>query len=246
MTHAEPRRVALVTGAAVRVGRSIALELADAGFDIALHHHHSEDAARQTADEIRNRGARAHLIRADLTRPGAPAQLIEDVLSAFGRLDALINSAAVFIADAPGTIDPSAARAQIELNLIAPMLLSCAAAEALADGDGGAIVNIADARLEQPMRGYLSYTAAKAGLVGLTRALARDLAPRVRVNAVAPGAVAFPDAMPAAQRELILSQVPLGRAGEPADVARAVRYLVCEAPFVTGQVLAIDGGRCLR
>jgi pteridine reductase len=238
-------KLALVTGAARRVGKAIALELARAGCDVAVHYCSSEADAQATAAEIRRLGRRAEPARADLADPDAPIRLIADVQAALGPPDILVNNAAAFWADDHESLNADESVRQLKINLLAPMLLCAACWPSFQKRGAGKIVNLCDARLDQPMRGYLTYTVSKAGLVGLTRSLARSMAPVVQVNGVAPGAVAFPDAMEPAMRESILRKVPLRRQGGPEDVARVVRFLVGEADYVTGQIWLVDGGRCL-
>jgi pteridine reductase len=225
-------RVALVTGAGVRVGNAIARDLARHGWEVAAHYR-----------THRPRGFAAAL-QADLARPDGPASLAAAFRARFRRLDLLVNGAAAFDALAVEETDAAAFDAQMDLNARAPLLLVKALLPLLRRSRGS-VVNVADVGGGLvPWRGFAAYAASKAALVRLTECLALDLAPAVRVNAVAPGTVLWPEAYPAALRRRLVARIPLGRAGEPGDVAEAVRYLA-GAPFVTGAVLPVDGGRHL-
>jgi pteridine reductase len=234
-------RIALVTGAGVRVGRAIAEELGRAGASVAVHYGHSERGARAAVRAIEAGGARARAFPADLRESANAAMLVRDVLAWGGRLDILVCSAAAFERRPFEQIDEQAWRDMLALNLEAPFRLAQAAAPALRK-KRGAIINILDVAAYHAWRGYAHYAAAKAGLAMITQVLALELAPRVRVCGVAPGTVAFPPDYPPADRRRGLSRIPLGRVGSPADVARAVRFL-CTADYVTGAVLPVDGGR---
>jgi len=236
-------RTVLVTGAGVRVGRAIALELGGAEARVAVHYARSVTGARGTVraiEAMRGAGA-ARAFAADLATPANAAGLVGEVVRWAGRLDVLVCSAAAFDRRPFEEIDERAWRDMMALNLEAPFRLAQAAAPHLRKR-GGVIVNILDVAAFHAWKGYAHYSTAKAGLAMLTRILALELAPRVRVAAVAPGTVAFPDDYPAAERERIVARIPLGRVGAPADVARAVHYL-CTADYVTGSVVTVDGGR---
>ena len=242
-------RVVLVTGAARRVGAAIARELHAAGAAVALHYRHAVDEAAALAAELNEkRAASASALAADLLSPAAPRTLVAEVLAQFGRLDGLVNNASSFFPAPLAAIDQAQWDDLIGTNLRAPLFLAQAAAPELTR-QCGAIVNIVDIHAERPLAGYLLYSVAKSGLVGLTRALAQELAPAVRVNAVAPGAIAWPedDANPfdTAERARIVGQTLLRRTGDPADIAAAVRFLLAEAPYVTGQIFNVDGGRSI-
>jgi pteridine reductase len=226
------RRVALVTGAGVRVGAAIARHLARHGWTVAGHYR-----------SHRPRGLAAAL-PADLAAPGGPDALAAAFRARFGRLDLLVNSAAGFEARPLRATDAAAFDAQMDLNARAPLLLTRALAPLLRRSRG-AVVNVADVGGGLvAWRGYSAYVASKAALVRITEALALELAPAVRVNAVAPGTVLWPPWYGPARRRALARAIPLGRAGTPEDVAGAVRYLA-EAPYVTGAVLPVDGGRRL-
>jgi len=237
-------RAALVTGAGRRVGRAIALALGGRGMRVAVHYNGSEDGARETARSIETGGGPpATLFQADLGADGAAARLVDAVADTFGGLDVLVNSAAVMLRTPIGEVTEKQWDAMFALNLRAPFFASQAAAARLSDG--GAIVNIADLAAFETWPGYVPHGITKAGVVQMTRALARALAPRIRVNAVAPGAVMLPDDWDARAAERLVSTTPLRRLGDPADVARAVLYLL-DADYVTGETLLVDGGRHVR
>ncbi len=236
---------ALVTGSAVRLGRAIALALGGAGCDVALHHWHSVTAVGEVASAIAALGRRAVPIRADLSDPRTCASVVATARRELAGLDVLICSAAVFLPGDLATTTLADWETHMALNLRAPWLLSQALVAGLGDGERAKIVNVSDARVRHPARGYLAYRVSKAAVTHLTELLALDLAPRVTVNAVAPGAVLPPpgdeDAAFAAR---VASSVPLRRAGGAEAVADAVLYLL-RADFVTGVVLPVDGGEYL-
>lgn len=239
----------LVTGAGRRIGAAITRALHGAGMRVVLHCHRSRAEAEFLAASLEAaRPGSAAVLQADLLDVDRLPALVERAAGAFGRLDALVNNASTFHATPMGAITPAAWDDLVGSNLRAPLFLAQAAAPHLRTARG-AIVNIVDIHAERPLPGYPVYSVAKAGLAGLTRALAIELAPEVRVNGVAPGAILWPeggDDFPAAERERIERQTPLARTGNPAEVAGAVKYLLLDAPFVTGQILAVDGGRSLH
>lgn len=242
-TAASP--VILVTGAARRVGAEIARTLHATGAHVVLHYRNSAAEARALADELdRLRPGSASLAHGDLKDDGVPAALIDALLATHDRLDAVVNNASSFFPTPLGHIDAAAWTELIGSNLKGPLFLSQAAAPMLRR-QRGAIVNIVDIHAERPLRNYPLYCAAKAGLLGLTRALALELAPDVRVNGVSPGAIEWPEdgQFPPEQRDEIVRHTLLGRIGSAADIARTVRFLLFDAPYVTGQILAVDGGR---
>ncbi|MEK6243617.1 MAG: pteridine reductase [Pseudomonadota bacterium] len=239
-------KVVLVTGAARRIGAAIARRLHASGANVLLHYRGAEaEAASLEAELNATRAKSASKVKADLLAPIAPRALVSAALERFGRLDVLVNNASTFYPTAVGSIEAGHWEDLMGSNLRAPLFLAQQAAPQLKK-NGGAIVNVADIHAERPLKGYLVYSIAKAGLVALTRALALELAPEIRVNGVAPGAIAWPEdgQFEPPERERIVATTPLARLGSPGDIARAVHFLVC-APFVTGQILAVDGGRSL-
>mgnify|MGYP000920919861 FL=1 len=237
--------VVLVTGAARRVGAEIARQLQAAGARVALHFRSSRGDAEALAADLNGiRPGSAAIFQADLLDSASLPGLVSAVVERFGRLDGLVNNASSFFPTALGQIDDAAWLDLMGSNLKAPLFLSQAAAPHL-KLSGGAIINIVDIHAERPLKGYPLYCAAKAGLLGLTRALALELAPEVRVNGVAPGAIEWPDdgQFPAAERQAIVAHTLLGRIGAPSDIARTVRFLLFDAPYITGQIIPVDGGR---
>jgi pteridine reductase len=245
MTEGVPaaRPVALVTGAGRRIGRAIALALAERGYDLAVHYNASLAGAEETANEAARAAVTARLFGADLTQPAAPARLVQTVVRDCGRLDVVVNSAAVMLRTPVGEVTPEAWDLILHLNLRAPFFIAQAAAPHLPEG--GVIINIADLSAFETWPGYLPHGASKAGVVHLTRGLARALAPRVRVNGVAPGTVLLPDGWDAESAQRLLETTPLARWGSPADVVQAVLYLL-DATYVTGETIIVDGGRHVR
>lgn len=236
---------ALITSAGVRLGRATALQLAQAGFDLTLHVHRSRDGAEAVAAEARALGRRVEILQADLSSAEDCARLAAETLAS-GPLDALVNNAALYERRALAEITLAEWEQMLAVNTRAPFLLIQALAPSLAQSTltgGGAVVNIGDIGGERPEPGFAHYSVSKAGILMLTRCLAAELAPRVRVNAVSPGAVLFPVEMPAAERATILSTVPLAREGRAEDIAAAVVFLITQAPYVTGHTLNVDGGR---
>jgi pteridine reductase len=237
-------KVALVTGAGTRVGRVIALALGRAGMRVGVHYAGSQKGARQTADEIIAAGSDARTLPGDLTDPATGPRLVEHVAKVFGSIDVLVNSAAVMLRTPVGEVLVEDWDAMFALNLRAPFFLSQAAARAMGDR-GGVIVNIADLAAFETWRNYIPHTITKAGIVQMTRGLAHALAPKVRVNAIAPGPVLLPDGWTKEQADKLIATTPLARLGTPDDVAQAVLYLL-SADYVTGETILVDGGRHVR
>ena len=237
-------KVALVTGAARRIGAAIARRLHASGASVIVHYRGAEPEAASLEKELNAlRAGSALRLKGDLLAPIAPKALIGAALERWGRIDLLVNNASAFYPTPMGEIEAGHWEDLVGSNLRAPLFLSQAAAPHLAQAQGS-IVNIADLHARRPLKGYLVYSVAKSGLAALTCALALELAPSVRVNAVAPGAIAWPEdgQFESKERERIVASTPLRRMGTPEDVARAVHFLAT-APFVTGHVLAVDGGR---
>jgi len=250
MSRAEPEtlegKCALITGAARRIGAAIAELLHNHGARVAIHHRGSEPEAAALSDRLNlQRPDSASIFAGDLATAGAPESLVDAVVSWSGRLDILVNNASSFYPTPLGSITEEQWTDLTGSNLKIPLFLSQAALPHLRERRG-VIVNIIDIHAKRPLRDHAVYVSAKAGLAMLTRALAKDLAPDVRVNAVAPGAIAWPEnGMDDAVKENIASQIPLGRSGEPADIARSVLFLARDATYSTGHILAIDGGRSI-
>lgn len=239
------RPVALVTGAARRIGRQIALELAAHGHDVAVHCHHSRAEAEATAAELHALGARAAVVVADLADEADCRGLVPQVLDHFGRLDAVVNNASLFAYDSAQTAGSVQLERHWRTNTAAPIALAQALAAHVAEREGqGCVVNLLDQKLWNPNPDYFSYTLSKAALREATVLLAQALAPRVRVVGVAPGVTLLSGPMSAEEYAKAHRMTPLGRSSTPEDVARAVRYLI-ESPAITGTTLIVDGGQHL-
>lgn len=239
------RRCILITGGARRIGAETARELHALGFDIAIHYRHSASGAQTLADELnRLRPDSADVFAADLNQVEVFPALVESVVARFGGLYGLVNNASSFFPTPLGQIGLAEWDDLVGSNLRAPLFLAQAAAAHL-QASGGCIVNITDVHAERPLKGFPVYNAAKGGLLNLTRSLAIELAPKVRVNAVAPGPIEWPedDTFPEAERAAIVEHTLLKRIGAPSDIARTVRFLIADAPYITGQVINVDGGR---
>ena len=241
-----PAKVALVTGAAKRVGADIVRVLHAAGFAIALHYRGSLAEAKALKDELENiRVDSVALFQCDLNQLSGIADLVTQVLSHFGRLDALVNNASSFYPTPIGEISVAQIQDLFASNAFAPLLLAQAAAPALRQAQG-AIVNIVDIYADRPLPRYTPYCMAKAALVAATYALARELGPEVRVNGIAPGNIIWSNNMEKAETpEIVLERTALKRQGGPTDIAATVKFLLMDAPYITGQILRVDGGRWL-
>jgi pteridine reductase len=239
-------RCVLVTGGAKRLGAAIGQRLHGAGANLLVHYHRSRPAAKQLVAELQSaRAGSAHAIAADLLDTDTLPALVDAALNRYGRLDVLVNNASTFYPTPPGAITAAQFDDLVGTNLRAPLFLSQAAAPALR-ATAGLIINMVDIHGLRPLRDHCVYSAAKAGLVMLTKSLARELGPEVRVNAIAPGPVLWPErGLDASIRDEIVAKTALKRAGSPDDVARAAYFLAVDAPYVTGQVITVDGGRSL-
>lgn len=238
--------VALVTGAGSRVGRCISLRLARAGFDVGVHFHQSTEPAETLAREVAVLDRRADLFSADLSELREVEGLVEVVAGSMGRVDVLVNNAAVFEPDVPTEVDPDLWDRTMRVNVRSPAILSDALFRHVrARGEGGRIVNICDIAAERPWRGYQAYSASKAALLALTRATARTMAPHVQVNAVSPGIVEGTAGLDPDRIGRVVDRIPLGRLARPSDVAEAVLFFVIASEYITGQVLCVDGGRSI-
>ena len=242
-------KVILITGGAKRVGAAICRMLHAGGAKLMIHYRQSASEARALQAELNlQRPNSVAIIHGDLLNLAVLPKLVQETVQHFGRLDVLINNASSYYATELGDIGDDQWQDLIGSNLKAPLFLSQAAAAELTKTKG-CIINITDMHVERPKKGYIVYSVAKAGLVTLTKSLAHEMAPDVRVNAVAPGPVMWPEDNPQfdeVYRKRVISQTLLKRIGEGDDVAKAVRFLIQDAPFMTGQVIAVDGGRSLN
>jgi pteridine reductase len=253
MTEETTRPVAVVTGGARRIGRAIIEHLHGRGFDIALHYHRSADSAQALAAQLcEQRADSCHLFRADLLDATQVSALARELLSQYSAIDLLVNNASGFAPTPIEATTPAQFNNMLDSNLRAPYFLIQGLLPALRGpalhSRRASIVNILDAHVQRPLRDYNVYTAAKAGLASLTQSLAVELAPLVRVNGIAPGAILWPEddaAFDSEARNALITKTPLQRLGDPSDIARAVGFLACDAPFITGQVIVVDGGRSL-
>jgi pteridine reductase len=242
---AEQRKVALVTGGAKRVGRAIVERLAASGFDGAFTYLSSEQAAEELRRSLAGRGASFLPIPADLTRPGESIEQVASALTAaFGRLDVLVNSASLYQQATLAQTTLEASRRLWAIHVESPMLL-CQRFEPQLRKSRGSVVNMVDGLAERPWPQYLAYCASKAGLWNLTLGLARELAPEVTVNGIAPGVVEWPDDYPEPEKQKYLKRVPLARPGTPQDVAETVHFLCTAGRYITGQIIRLDGGRSI-
>ncbi len=237
-------RVALVTGGARRVGRAIALTLAKRKAHVAFSYRSSAREAKQTAEELEAHGVTALPIRADLTRNADIERLVARVARTFGRLDVLVNSAANFERVAFSELTERHWDAALDTNLKGPFLCALHASRVMRR-HGGKIINVADWAGVKPYKDYLPYCVSKAGVIGLTKALAKELAPRIQVMAVAPGPVMAPQELSAAARARIARRVPLKRWGSPQDIANTVLFLIEGTDFMTGSTVFVDGGQLI-
>ena len=239
-------KVALVTGAAKRVGRVIALALARRGASVAVHYNTSAAEAERTAGEITSLGVESMTVKAELTREADVAAMIKTVAGRMGRLDVLVNNAAVFFKTPLDTVTEKEWDRTLGPNLKGPFLCSVhAGRQMLTQPEGGAIVSIADWAGLRPYKDYLPYCISKAGVIALTQGLARMLAPKVRVNAVGPGPVMVPSDLPTGEAREIMEKTPLKRHGAPEDIAAAVVFLLEGSDYITGAFLPVDGGRLI-
>jgi NAD(P)-dependent dehydrogenase (short-subunit alcohol dehydrogenase family) len=236
--------VVLITGAAQRVGRAVALDLAARGAHVAFSYYAAHEPWQETLAAIAQAGRPGFAMQADLTQPAQARALVQATLSRFGRIDVLINNASVWLKQPALEIEEAAWEAEMALNAKAPFILSQAVAPPMLRQGGGVIINMTDLSAFQAWPGYAHHAASKAALVALTRVLAAEWAPHIRVNAIAPGTVLLPDDADEAKRQWAIEKSLLKRIGSPDDVARTVRYLI-EEDFATGAVYFVDGGRSL-
>jgi NAD(P)-dependent dehydrogenase (short-subunit alcohol dehydrogenase family) len=239
-------KVALVTGAGRRLGRAIAISLADRGAILAIHYWNSRTPAEEVAAQIEHAGGRAKSFRANLEHVSEIEQMTAQVLAAFGRIDVLINSASIFVRKPFDEITERDWDANLDTNLKAPFFLSKFAGTAMRRNGAGKIINLGDWAGIRPYKNYIPYSVSKAGLIGLTRALAKALAPEVQVNCIALGPVMPPDDYDAAAIDRLSKATLTKRLGSPEDVVRAVLFLCEGTDYATGSTLMLDGGRILN
>ncbi len=238
-------RTVLITGAARRIGAEIARTLHQAGANIALHCRSSFGEAQKLADELENqRSQSVAIITAELSEPQSAYSVISATLQSFQRLDAVVNNAALFESGGWSPADLEQWEKLQAINVRAPWLLTEAARSHLSDAKG-CVVNLLDIYAARPLRGYLSYSTSQTALLGLTRTMAMELAPEVRVNGIAPGAILWPDEDDGRDRQAIVDSTALKRLGNPADIAAAALFLIRDARYMTGEILTVDGGRSL-
>lgn len=238
-------KVALVTGAAKRVGREIALVLAENGCHIVLHYHTSRKEALKTAAQIKKHGSQVILVKADVTKSDQVKKAVKSAVKAFGKIDILVNNAAVFKRTPFPNISELDWDRHIDTNLKGPFLFCKEVTPQMLRRKSGKIINLADWAAVRPYRHYLPYCVSKAGVISLTKALAKTLAPHIQVNAVAPGPVMLPPGTTKKDKKTIIDNVPLKKIGTPQDIAQAVLFLAKHSNFITGHTLTVDGGRLI-
>lgn len=238
-------QVALVTGAGKRIGRAIALALGRAGAEVIVNYNESREGALQTAREIAGMGRRAIAVRADVARPAQVAAMFRTVEKAFGRLDVLVNNAGIFFPRKWDEIDEKDWDRILAINLKGPFFCAQAAARMMIRQERGNIINISSLGGLQAWPSYIHYCASKAALISVTRSMAKALAPKIRVNSVAPGTIIFPDEARDASMRSLIRTIPLRKAGSAADIAQTVLFLAAQSDFITGQVIAVDGGKSI-
>jgi pteridine reductase len=239
-------RVILITGAALRLGRAVALAAGERGGSVAVHYRSSAAAARDLVAELRGRGVEARAFRADLGRPDAPGRLARKVEERMGPVHALVNSASQYEKTPLASLTAPVWDRILAINLRAPALLARALGPAMKKQGDGVIINLGDWSIQRPYAEYAAYAASKAGLEALTRVLARELAPEVRVNMVSPGAILPPKGASRSYVKAMAAASALGRTGKPEEIAEAVLFLIEKGEYVTGANLIVDGGRSLR
>lgn len=238
-------KVALVTGSAKRIGRAVANALADRGVHQAVHYRTSKTEADEAVELFRVLGVEAESFQADLSQVKEVEALASEVLKRFGRLDILVNNASVFFPSPLGEVTDLQWDTLINTNLKGPFFLAQKVGLAMKAAVGGTIINIGDWAAERPYPGYLPYCISKAGVVAMTKGLAKALAPEVRVNCINPGPVMLPEDLSEAEKEEVMRKTPLQRTGSPADIANAVVFLCEGTDFMTGAVITVDGGRAV-
>jgi pteridine reductase len=236
-------KVILITGSGRRVGKAIALEVGGRGARVGVHYNQSKEEAEQVVQEIEKNGGTAHLVQGDISKVQDCERIVREITDAFGRIDVLINNAAVFFKTPLLNVTESDWDTTLDANLKGSFFCAQAAAKKMADG--GKIINIADWAAVRPYTDYLPYCISKAGVIALTKGLARTLAPNISVNAIAPGPILLPEDFDEAEKETIIRRTPLKRLGSPTDVVNAVLFLLEGTEFMTGSTIMIDGGRLI-
>lgn len=243
----KPQKIALVTGAAKRIGAETARVLHAAGFGVVLHYNQSADAARKLQEELNGlRESSAWVVQAELRKHSSCSAIIESVLRETGRLDVLVNNASSFYATPIATVSEEQWDDLVGSNLKAAFFLAQAAQPALKQS-AGCIINMVDIYAQKPKQDFPVYSIAKAGLLAMTKSLAKEMSPEIRVNGVSPGVILWPEEVGTdiQAQEAVLSKIPLKRKGEPSDIAKTVLFLANDAPYITGQVISVDGGKGL-
>jgi NAD(P)-dependent dehydrogenase (short-subunit alcohol dehydrogenase family) len=240
------RRVALVTGGAKRLGRQISLALANAGFDVAVNFHESRQEAEHTVEEIMTRGVRSIKIQADVSRRDQVRRMVLAVKKELGRIDLLVNNSAIFAEVRLADVTDKIWDRTLDINLKGVFLCSQAVIPIMHKQDSGCIVNIASVGGILAYPRHIPYSVSKAGVIMLTRCLAKSLAPKIRVNAVAPGTILLPGEQDPDTKMTPKKRIPMKAYGKASDIAEAVLYFALRAPYVTGQVLSVDGGRSIQ
>lgn len=238
-------KIALVTGAARRVGKSIALALAERGAHTAITYHRSQAEAQQTLREIEERGVRGIAVQGDITRADDVNAAVQQVIERFGRIDILVNNASNYYRTPFATLTEAQWDDLVDTNLKGTFLMAKRVGDEMLKAGGGKIINLADWAGFRPYKDYLPYCVAKAGVIALTKALAKTLAPTIQVNAVAPGPVMLPEDFGDAERDAVIRATPLKRIGSPTDIAQTVVFLVEGSDFITGTTIVVDGGRLI-
>ena len=238
-------KVVFITGGARRVGRVIALAFAERGAHVSISYNTSSVDAEQTVAECEKRGARALAVRGNLAQPSEATAVVSEVMTHFGRLDVLVNNAAIYYPTPFGSVTEEQWDAFLDVNAKGPFFCAQAAAPALQADGGGKIINLADWAGERPYEDYLPYCISKAGVIALTKGLARELAPEVQVNAIAPGPVLLPEDYGDQERRDVIAAIPLRRIGSPEDIARTAVFLCEGTDFITGAIIPVDGGRLI-
>jgi NAD(P)-dependent dehydrogenase (short-subunit alcohol dehydrogenase family) len=239
------QKTAIVTGGAKRLGRRIALALADNGFSVVVHYNKSKREAEQTAELLREHGAEAIAVRAELTDVKAISRLVEKTVKHFGAVDLLVNNAAIFGEGRLFSVTEKMWDATVDINLKALFFASQQVGRHMVKQKRGRIINIASVGAYEAWANYIPYSISKMGVITLTRSVAKALAPHIMVNAIAPGSVAIPGEEKAGTTHIPIEKIPLGRYGSPEDITSLVLYLATTAHYITGQTIAVDGGRSL-